>query len=328
MTVLADFATALADLDANRIGIGERKLIAAHCLDTLGALFAGSATAEGKEIRDLAENGPTPLFADTPADIAARRAATIRSTEIDDIHMPSCTTPSSVIVATGLTLAARLQTSDVGTLFAALCCGYTAFIRFGLAIEGPAIVHKGVWPTCLLAPLGAAAVTAKLLGLDAAQTADALAIALVQANGNLGGKSPRWLLLGLATRTGIASALAARAGHKGDRQLLDLDWWSRSRELSLDRSRLLFNGGTTTAVQELSYKPYCAAKQTIAAIDAFRSLLASNLPVSDIAAINVKVPPAYRRMIAHYDASGERVRTHYQRCLSPRACGPSSDRTR
>ena len=307
MSVLEDFATVLADISASRVGVPERKLIAAHCLDSLGALFAGSLTAEGEEINRLAEDAPTPLFGGTLADRAARRAATIRSTEIDDIHMPSCTTPSSVVVATGLTLASGLRVKDAGTLFAALAAGYTAFVRFGLAIDGPIIVHKGVWPTCLLAPIGAAAVTAKLLGLNAAQIADALAIALVQANGNLGGKSPRWLMLGLATRTGIASALAAKAGFVGDRQMLDLDWWPRSRELSLDSSRLLFDAGRSTTVDELSYKPYCAAKQTIAAIDAFRALLAADLSPSAIAAITVRVPPAYQRMIAHHDASAERV---------------------
>lgn len=306
MTVIEEFATALADFDAKRINTTQREMIAAHCLDAVGAFLAGSATAEAKELRGLAEDRALPLLGDMPADVACLRAATIRSTEIDDIHMPSCTTPSSVVVATGLTLAARLRTQHADTFFAALCAGYTTFVRFGIAIDGPSIVHKGVWPTCLLAPLGAAAVAAKLLSLDAARTADALALALVQANGNLGSKSPRWLLLALATRTGIAAALAAKAGYGGDRQLLDLDWWPRSRELSLDRGRLVPDLGSTSVVEELSYKRYCAAKQTIAAIDAFRALLAS-LSVSDITAITVKVPPAYRRMIAHHDASAGRV---------------------
>ena len=47
-------------------------------------------------------------------DVAAavsRRVAITRMTELDDIHMASCTTPGAVVVPTALTVAAALGAS-------------------------------------------------------------------------------------------------------------------------------------------------------------------------------------------------------------------------
>ena len=77
--------------------------------------------------------------------------------------------------------------------------------RFGVAVAGSSLLNRGIWPTCLAAPVCAAAVAARLLGLTADKTADALGIALTMTSGAPGrpiGASPRWLLLGIAARAG------------------------------------------------------------------------------------------------------------------------------
>ena len=174
-------------------------------------------------------------------------------------------------------------------------------IRFGEAVRGPEILYRGLWPTYLAAPLGAAAVVAVLADLDARSTADALAIALAQMSGAPGrggtGKNPRWLLAGLAARNGCVAALAARRGFGGDRQLLDGDWLSRTHGVALDAAPMA-EARPAAALGEISRKPVCAARQTIACIEAFSRILADGVDPQEIVRVRVDVPSVYRAMIA------------------------------
>ncbi len=81
---------------------------------------------------------------------------------------------------------------------------------------------------------------------------------------------------------------------------------------SLDESFFLLRQDGTSklgdgAVGALSLKPYCAAKQTIAAIDALRNILGQGISHHDIVALRVIVPPAYAEMIGHRHAAGSRI---------------------
>jgi 2-methylcitrate dehydratase PrpD len=289
-----------------------RERLAIHLLDAVGAWIAGRATEEGKMLARLESrlNQPFPVFGGQPLDRIALGVATTRLTEIDDIHMASCTTPSSVVVPTALVLAARSQRPDAQTFAHALCAGYEVMTRFGVAVAGPSILHRGIWPTYLAAPACAAAVTARSLRLTAGKTADALGIALTMTSGGPGrpvGASPRWLLLGFAARAGSAAALAAAEGYVGDLTLLDDDWMARTHGVQCDAVPLSAPPYGDGAVGALSLKPYCAAKQTIAAIDALRDLLGQGISPDDIVALRVAVPPAYAGMIGHRNAAGSRI---------------------
>ena len=110
-------------------------------------------------------------------DVLAGCAQT-RCTEVDDIHLASCTTPGSVVVSTVLALAAAGDLRSVGDVCAAALAGFESLIRFGVAIDGPTAIGKGVWPTHAAAAFGSAAVACRAYGLSVDQTAGALATAL------------------------------------------------------------------------------------------------------------------------------------------------------
>jgi 2-methylcitrate dehydratase PrpD len=329
MTVLERMGELIVAGEAGPLPQSVRERLALHLLDTVGAWIAGSATEEGQMLARL-ESSPSQLlsvFARQPLDHIALGVATTRLTEIDDIHMPSCTTPSSVVVPTALVVAGHLKRRDAQAFAHALSAGYEVMTRFGVAVNGPSILHRGVWPTYLAAPVCAAAVTARLLGLTAEKTANALGIALTIASGAPGrpiGASPRWLLLGIAARAGCAAALAASEGYAGDRKLLDDDWMMRTHGIRCDAGPLVAAAKGNSAVDAVSLKPYCAAKQTIAAIDAFRDLLGQGISHHDIIALRVAVPPAYAEMIGHRNAAGSRMAritsAAYQLALA--ACRP------
>jgi 2-methylcitrate dehydratase PrpD len=121
------------------------------------------------------------------------------------------------------------------------------------------------------------------------------------------GASPRWLLLGTAARAGCTAAVAAAEGYVGDRKLLDDDWMLRTHGIQCDAGPLVAPARGDGAVGALSLKPYCAAKQTIAAIDALREILAQGISRDDIFTLRVAVPPAYAEMIGRQNASESRL---------------------
>jgi 2-methylcitrate dehydratase PrpD len=287
------------------------ELLANHLLDTLGAWYAGRRTPDAALLRELAggTRASPPALGDDPLDRIALRVAIIRNTEIDDIHMGSCTTPGSVVVPVALSLAAALGVTSASRFAQSLAMGYEAMIRLSLAVSGATILYRGVWPTFLTGPMGAAAAAAPLLGLDAGATADAMALALnlsSGAAGGHGGPSPRWILLGQAARAGVFAALAVARGYGADRTLLDGDWLQRTHGIACDPARLLAPVAAEGAIAAVSYKPYCSAKQGMAAIDGFLALLRETKP-GDIAAVRVAVPPSYAGMIGHRNAAQGRV---------------------
>src|SRR5262245_56291744 len=189
-----------------------------HIVDTLGARIAGSRLEAGVATSRLAD-----AIGDRIGSLIIRDCAHVRSTEIDDIHLASCTTPGAVIVSTALALASasrRARTSaergvrltTVQEFCAAALAGYEGLIRFGGALDGPTALHHGVWPTHAAAAFGGAAVASRAYRLKREDTVAALATALTFGSGKLISGVPslssRWVTLGIAAANG---ELAARA---------------------------------------------------------------------------------------------------------------------
>src|SRR5262249_18755858 len=88
-----------------------------HAKDTLAALLAGLNTSDGKALMQL--------YGDR-ADVTDRAgviAAIARLSESDDIHLPSCVTPGSVVIPVALALGYHPYTDEFGD---AVSAGYAA----------------------------------------------------------------------------------------------------------------------------------------------------------------------------------------------------------
>lgn len=293
-----------------------------HVLDTVGAWIAGRATREGRHLYGL-RGGTAAIhtpFDSSILDTVGLFTATARLTEIDDIHMASCTTPGAVVVMTALSLAASAPPGLRGPdrLTEALHVGYEVMTCLGEAVSGPEILHRGVWPSLMLAPVTAAAVTSKLLNLDAERTAHALSIALTSSNGRPGGNasagvasaqgtSARWLLLGMAARAGCAAAMSAAAGFTGDRALLENEQASPMQGIAISHDRIARILQGQPAVMRTSIKPYCAAKHNVSAIYGFRQLLDRGIAHESLTKVRVRLPPSHANMVAHYDVETSRL---------------------
>jgi 2-methylcitrate dehydratase PrpD len=242
-------------------------------------------------------------------------AAVTRHTEIDDIHLLSCTTPSSVTVPTALALARKASEYDPEHVASAIWVGTELMTRLGTAIGGPTVLYRGVWPTYFAAPLAAAAIAARIWRLSEEAAADALSLAMMLAAGRSGrfhGKIPgRSVILALAVTAGVRAADAARQGVGGDPNLLDGPWLRDAHGIAADVGALIaqFGGSAGSIYTHLSLKPFCSAKQAIAAIEALTMLIEEGVAPDTIAQLRLRVPPPYARMIATRAEAGVRSST-------------------
>jgi 2-methylcitrate dehydratase PrpD len=296
MTVLERLSAFVCDASASRLAEAERDMLRRHTADMVVSRIAGTGTEEGRALSAL-----YPASPDGNAAIPGL-AATIRLTEVDDIHIESCTTPSSVSVPVALGLAAKAPVSEPDRLWSAIWIGTELVVRLGKAISGASVLYQGVWPTRTGAALGAAAVSCRMWGLDHDTTVRALSLALMMTPGRIGrftgGLSGRWIVFAAAIADGIRAAEAARAGFSADPTLLDGPWLERTLGVPVDMSKLTSNLGERSIYPELTLKPFCTSRQALSATEAMRALVADGLDPGTIRKIRVRVPSAYAGMIS------------------------------
>ena len=305
MSVIAELAAFVATANASGLPAAQQERLRLHVADTAVAALAGANIPEGKALKSLGDDGALAIR-------IGRQAAATRLTEIDDIHLPSCTTPSAGILPVALALAARDEKCDPGEVASAIWVGTELVTRLGVAVRGPQILYRGIWPTYLGAPVAAAATAARLFGLNEARTGHALSLAVMLMAGGVGrihgAPSGRWFLYASAVAAGVAAAEAARADYRGDPDILDKTWLADSHGITFDRERLTEDLRSTSVYAALSMKPLCSAKQAIAAIEAFRAL-GDRVPKDAINKVRVRVPSAYAGMISIRAEPGARQST-------------------
>ncbi len=274
-----------------------------HTADLIGAWIAASGTTEGRMLLAFRQD------ADGLADRVAINVALARLSEIDDIHLSSMTTPGAIVVPAALTIAATLPDVTADDITAAIVAGYEAMIRLGAAIDGPSVLYRGIWPTYFAAPFGAAAVAARLFKLDDKQAANALATALIMAAPGAGHHAApttaRWLAVGYAAGRGLQAALSAGAGFTSDLKLADGDFLKNIFGITLNAA-LLGGGLGGLALSQTSFKPWCAARQTMAATQALKEIMAEGVSAESILRIGVAVLPPHLKMIDHGVTAGDR----------------------
>jgi 2-methylcitrate dehydratase PrpD len=301
VTPLEQLGAFVAGFRAVQLPFAVREKLRLHVADTIGAWVAGMGTVEGQALIRFREELRTHDATESLLDDVAMNCAVTRLSEIDDIHLAAMITPGSIVVPGALTIAGSLK-SSIGDLSAAIVVGYEAMIRLGLAIDGPTVLYRGIWPTFFAAPFGIAAVAARLMKLDDVQTAHALALALTLASPGVGHHNAtttsRWFAIGNAARNGLTAALAARSAFTSDLNLPG-GFLSNVYGLKPDASPLTDGLGEELAVANVSFKPWCAARQTMAATQAFKELIDEGLNWSDIEAIEVDVLPPHLKMIDH-----------------------------
>jgi 2-methylcitrate dehydratase PrpD len=208
-----------------------RARAAAAVMDTIGVAIAGSiepAAQIAREILgplDLVALGPCSIWGTTsPAnalDAALANGTAAHALDYDDMCFVSLAHPSAPLVP-AIIAAGEMAGASGRAVLEAYVVGFEIQARLG-RLMNPRHYQRGWHCTSTLGALSAAAGAARLLGLDAAAIAHALAIAASSASGlkeNFG-TMVKPLHAGLAARDGVLAALLAKGGMTASANALD-----------------------------------------------------------------------------------------------------------
>ena len=230
MSIARDLATFLTRVSYAEIPTQALEHAAMLISSTVASAAWGSGIASSSIMRALAkERGGTPdasIWFDSGtrlpvADAAQVNAVMSDAAASDDSDLRNIVHAGTTLVSTSLAIAERTGASGQDVL-AAIVLGYEASGRIGEAIT-PAFQTRG-FHGCLVAIFGGTVATARLLQLDEAHMAQAIALSATSIGGLRAAADTsvaREYHAGLAAMLGIQAALAAQRGYMAEERILE-----------------------------------------------------------------------------------------------------------
>ena len=292
---MADFQLSSAPAEAVRA--------AKFCVvDTIGAALGAHQDPQVAQVRQifsaLEPNGSPSTIWGYEAGLGMLRSAYINAMmahtlELDDVHVRSKTHIGTVVVPAAWALVEEYGLSGARLLEAVLC-GYEIMARIGMGFGVTSHRKRGWHVTATAGTFGAAAVAAKLLGLNAERTLDALGLAGTQSFGLWAfledGATSKVLHPAHAAMTGMESALLAKAGMTGPGHILqakDGGLYSAMSDAP-DIEAVCAGLGSAYEILALDKKVYPCCRSTHCAIDAALTLREQHgISAAEIAGIKV-----------------------------------------
>lgn len=275
------FASALSglstrDVPAAVVHGGKRAL-----LDAIGSALAGCGTAEVDRVTAAARawggTGPATVWGTTltlnAPHAALANGTAVHAREVDDFG--GCGHSGAVVVPAALA-AAELRDVSGSDLLLAIIAGYEAAARVINLAGGYAQHNAAGWHgTGTCGVFGAAAAAARVLGLNASETAHALALAGTYTGGIWSfiadGAMSKRLHAGKAAEGGLVAALLAREGMTGPLHVFEGDWGSFTSLYAGDKAdpaALLRGFGREFLIFQSGFKPYACCRGCHSSLDA------------------------------------------------------------
>lgn len=241
-------------------------------IDSLGCFFGARATPVAKMVDGFASDLAGGSRIDD-ATTAFTLATLINALDYDDIYKKGHL--GATVIAAVLAVGRSVEVSGAA-LLEAIVVGYEVSGRVGISLvhETPRKeVHgHGTWQT-----LGAVASAAKLLQLDAAQTAHAIAIAaanapLASVMKTVYGDAPTIAKnnFGVAAQVGVQAAFLARRGFTGPLDIFEgtTGFWRMFGADRCDLGVLTQALGESYEIREVGFKPYSCCRILQSSIEA------------------------------------------------------------
>lgn len=302
---LADFIVSLRfeDLPGAVTSAAKR-----HLTDACGVALAAAARGAGSAAIEMThswggarEAGIIGTDIGAPAPFAAlANGILIHSLNFDDTHIESMLHPSACIVPAALAVAEEVGASGAQTLVG-IVAGCETAAR--VAACAPGRFHaRGLDTTGVCGTFGAAAAAARIWGLSAEETANALGIAGSPSSGVLAslwdGTDAARMHGGWAAHAGVIAADLARRGSTGPQTIFEgpggfFDAFLAGEEPH--RARLVRGLGTEWETLRIAIKPHAACHFLHAYIDAAAQI---GVRWADIEEVICGVAPAMIATIA------------------------------
>ncbi|MBX5457356.1 MAG: MmgE/PrpD family protein [Thermogemmatispora sp.] len=203
--------------------------------------------------------------------------------EMDDVENRSSLHPGVAVFPAALALAEQLA-APIDDFYAAVVAGYELTLRIGAALNPASAYARGFHPTALCGTFGAAAASARLLGLSAEQTAQALGIAGSMAAGSLAyladGAWTKRLHPGWSAHAGITAARLAAAGFRGPQEILSgrYGFLHAYSDASFPEELQPPTSAEDFAILRVSLKPYACCRYMHGPIDCLLAIRRQQAP--------------------------------------------------
>ena len=294
---LAQFVTQMKfdDLSGDQVS-----KIKAYFMDWLGSACAGQTQRPIKIMLDVVhtlggkpESTLIPDNGKTMSLLAALvNGASSHMVEMDDLHRESIFHPAAPIMPAVFAAAERKRASG-RDLIVAIAAGYEVGIRVAVAVGQSHYHHWHTTSTC--GTFGAAAGSAKILGLDDDQVVWALGSAGTQASGLweflVESAMSKQLHPGKSALNGLLSALLAQKGFTGARKILEGEkGFFRATSSDFDEEKCLAELGQKFLFERNSLKYYASCGHTHSAIESvLQATQANPMKVEAVERVDVSV---------------------------------------
>jgi len=216
--------------------------------------------------------------------------------DFDDVNDSCMGHPSAPVLPAAIALGEEHNSSGADLLEAFLI-GFEVQCKLGSAL-GKSHYGKGWHATATLGTMGAAAASAKIMGLDKKATETTLGIAASLASGiriNFGTMT-KPLHVGEAARNGVLAALLASKGFTAAANIFDhpADFGQVFSEDGMDKSYLVESMGAPWDIQSpgITVKKYPSCNKTHRTLDAMLDLVSAHHPVpEEVSKVVITIPP-------------------------------------
>lgn len=252
-----------------------------NLFDTLSCAIAGSSAHGVDTVRELVEEWagrPEASILCSSSRVPAHHAAWVNgmmshARDYDDTHDAAVLHAGVSVIPAALAASQLAPNASGADLLAGIVAGLELICRLGVSTR-VSIIESGFMYTSLFGYFAATAAAARVMGLDAAQTANALGIAYSQAAGThqvtRDGASTKRMQPGFAAQAALVSVQMSQRGVQGVFRTFDgADGLFRSYlDNRVDTERLRQGLGQSYEMQGLSYKPYPCCRFNHPAIEA------------------------------------------------------------
>lgn len=331
MNITEKLATFIVDTKREKIPLEAMAMAKDAILDCVGVILAGASDVTGKIITELVKDlGGQPVagvmrggFWTSPPLAALANGTMAHALDYDDVNLSMAGHPSVPLVPAVFALGEDLKSTGERILLAYII-GFEIEAKIGAGVN-MSHYQKGWHATATLGTLGAAAASAKLLGLDIAQTRMALGIAASAAAGirqNFGTMTKPYHA-GQAAKNGIMAVMLASRGFTADANILEapLGFCSVFTEgQSFNLEKIVANLGDPWDILQpgINVKQYPSCALTHRALDGMLALVKeSSFQPGDVQRIEIKVGSMVPKVLIHArPTTGLEGKFSMQYCMS------------
>ena len=255
------------------------------CLDFAAVTLSGSTTPSAKAavqaIQRLERPGPSVIIGTAdrtlPEYAALANGIAFHSIELDDVNNEASLHPGVVAYPTAMAMADVVPV-DGKSFIVAVTAGYDVMVRLGRALKPAEHYGRGFHPTATCGAFGAAAVSARLLGLKGDAFTYALGIAGSQAAGSMEfltqGAWTKRFHPGWASHSGMWAAFLARDEFLGPSTIIEgTSGFLRSYSGDPDPDLVLRDLGEIFHITRTSVKPHACCRYNQGPIDCVLDLV-------------------------------------------------------